>query len=232
MHEAEGVHGATGPPEILIVGASSGIGEALHRHFKAAGRKVVGTYKNNKRDGMVWLDTHNVQFLKTYLDGWARRMTLIHCAGMNHDGMGHRMDPLEFRHCLNENILSAFNVARYALPSMRKHEWGRIIFFGSVVPDLGVAGTPAYSAAKAALWGLTKTLAIENASLGITVNCLDLGYFEMGMGTRLTAPQKQAALGRIPQSRFGTAEAVVAAVEFLERCDYITGERVRVAGGL
>ena len=113
---------------------------------------------------------------------------------------------------------------------MRECGWGRIIFLSSVVGEKPQLGTSSYAASKSGLYGLTKALAIENASKGITVNCLNLGYFDIGMINEI--PDQQAIKDKIPFKEFGDPSNIRAAVQFLVQSDYTTGSIIDINGGL
>jgi NAD(P)-dependent dehydrogenase (short-subunit alcohol dehydrogenase family) len=115
---------------------------------------------------------------------------------------------------------------------MREKGWGRIINLTSVVGQRGIAGTCAYAASKAGIEALTRTIAVENATKGITANCLALGYFETGMINTIPEPLQDKIRGSIPMGRFGTVLELEHAVRFLIDADYVTGATINVNGGL
>ena len=115
---------------------------------------------------------------------------------------------------------------------MRKKRYGRIILFSSVVPQIGVPGTSAYSASKAGLWGLTKTVAIENATYGITINTVNLGYFNIGMIKDVPTELLNKIIISIPMEKLGDPINILKTVEYLISTDYITGSQINLNGGL
>jgi acetoacetyl-CoA reductase/3-oxoacyl-[acyl-carrier protein] reductase len=115
---------------------------------------------------------------------------------------------------------------------MREQGYGRIINFSSVVAQKGIPGTSAYAASKAALWGLTKSIAVENASKGITINNLNLGYFDIGMIKDVPDEMLSIIKKSIPQQKLGEPENILKAVEFLINADYMTGSSIDLNGGL
>lgn len=123
-------------------------------------------------------------------------------------------------------------MCRAMLPFMRQQEWGRIINISSIVGQVGVPGTVAYSASKSGLFGLTRTLAVENASRNITVNTLALGYFSVGMINVIRPEIQEQIKAKIPMKRFGDPHNVELAIRFLIECDYITGATININGGL
>jgi acetoacetyl-CoA reductase/3-oxoacyl-[acyl-carrier protein] reductase len=130
------------------------------------------------------------------------------------------------------NLVGTFNVIRALLPEMRKNNYGRIINFSSVVAQIGIPGTSAYAASKSGLWGMTKALAAENALKGITVNSLNLGYFEIGMGEALSAELQRKIKEKIPTNEFGDKKNILNAVNFLIDSDYVNGTCLNINGGL
>ena len=123
-------------------------------------------------------------------------------------------------------------MSRALLPIMRQQEWGRIIYVSSIVGQMGIAGTCAYSASKAGLFGLTRTLAAENAAKNITVNTLSLGYFDVGMINVIKPDMREQIKEKIPMRRFGNHNALEAGIKFLIDCDYITGTTININGGI
>jgi NAD(P)-dependent dehydrogenase (short-subunit alcohol dehydrogenase family) len=160
---------------------------------------------------------------------------LINNAGISIDATTVKYDIRAWDRVLKTNITGAFYCSKYSLPSMIEQKWGRIINISSVVGQIGVMGTPAYTASKSALIGFTKTLAKEVARKGITVNCLSLGYIQGG-GLLDTVPDKiaEGMLARIPLGRFGKPEDITGAINYLvsEKASYITGQTININGGL
>jgi 3-oxoacyl-[acyl-carrier protein] reductase len=159
---------------------------------------------------------------------------LINNAGITRDGLAMRMKPADWDLVLKINLTGAFLAAQQALPGMMKNRWGRIVNMASVVGQAGSPGQANYVASKAALIGLTKALAQEMGSRGITVNAVAPGYIETDMTSVLPEAVKQKFLASIPLGRAGTIADVAAAVKFLVSDDasYITGHVLAVNGGM
>ena len=159
---------------------------------------------------------------------------LINNAGITRDGLAMRMKPADWDLVLKINLTGAFFAAQQALPGMMKNRWGRIVNMASVVGQAGSPGQANYVASKAALIGLTKALAQEMGSRGITVNAVAPGYIETDMTRVLPEAVKQKYLASIPLGRAGTIADVAAAVKFLVSDDasYITGHVLAVNGGM
>lgn len=162
-----------------------------------------------------------------------KSLVLINCAGVSYNAFAHKADPAAWQDVIATNLVGTFNMTRAFLPLMREQGYGRVINIGSVVAQRAVPGTSAYAASKAALWGLARALAVENASKGITVNNINLGYSDIGMGqTQISAPQKQDLLTKIPTGRFGSPEEIVTTVEFLIQNAYVNGTSIDLNGAL
>jgi len=159
---------------------------------------------------------------------------LVNNAGITRDGLAVRMKPADWDLVLKINLSGAFFAAQQALPGMMRNRWGRIVNISSVVGQAGSPGQANYVASKAALIGLTKALAQEMGSRGITVNAVAPGYIETDMTRVLPEAVKQKYLASIPLGRAGTMEDVAAAVKFLVSDDasYITGHVLAVNGGM
>jgi 3-oxoacyl-[acyl-carrier protein] reductase len=159
---------------------------------------------------------------------------LVNNAGITRDGLAMRMKPADWDLVLKINLTGAFFAAQQALPGMMKNRWGRIVNMASVVGQAGSPGQANYVASKAALIGLTKALAQEMGSRGITVNAVAPGYIETDMTKVLPEAVKQKYLASIPLGRAGTIADVAAAVKFLVSDDasYITGHVLAVNGGM
>ena len=159
---------------------------------------------------------------------------LVNNAGITRDGLAMRMKPADWDLVLKINLTGAFLAAQQVLPGMMKNRWGRIVNMASVVGQAGSPGQANYVASKAALIGLTKALAQEMGSRGITVNAVAPGYIETDMTSVLPDAVKQKYLASIPLGRAGTIADVAAAVKFLVSDDasYITGHVLAVNGGM
>jgi 3-oxoacyl-[acyl-carrier protein] reductase len=145
-----------------------------------------------------------------------------------------RLKDDDFDRVLAVNLKGAVACARAAIKTMMRARTGRVIFLSSVVGEMGNAGQTAYAASKAALLGVTKSLAREYASRGITVNAVAPGFIETDMTQNLPPDAKSAMLAAIPLGRIGTADDVAAAILYLasEEAAYVTGQTLRVNGGM
>ena len=158
---------------------------------------------------------------------------LINNAGIVRDNLAVTMSDTEWMDVINTNLNAQFYYARKALRNMVKKRYGKIVFITSVTGMTGNPGQANYSAAKAGLSGLTKTLAAEYAKKGITINCVAPGYTETDMSKRISSTKKKEILKTIPMGRIGQPEEIASLVAFLvsEEAAYITGQEIAVDGG-
>jgi 3-oxoacyl-[acyl-carrier protein] reductase len=159
---------------------------------------------------------------------------LVNNAGLTRDGLAMRMKDEDFETVLNVNLVSGFRLARAALRGMMKKRWGRIVSITSIVGHTGNPGQANYAASKAGLTGMTKALAQEVASRGITVNCVAPGFVTSAMTDALNDEQKARISATIPMARMGDPAEVAAAVLYLASTEaaYVTGQTIHVNGGM
>lgn len=224
---------------VFINGASKGIGRFLLESYLNSNETVVGTYNNtmphDKLDNYIKLDIRNWVQVETVLEELIKKyddITLINCSGINYNAFAHKTDINNWAEVVNINLISTFNIIRLFLPQMRAQNFGRIINFSSVVAQKGVPGTSAYAASKSALWGMTKSIAVENASKNVTINNINLGYFDIGMISSVPEEFKEIIKKQIPTGKFGEKRQILNVVEYIRNCDYLTGTSVDLNGGL
>lgn len=159
---------------------------------------------------------------------------VVNNAGITRDGLMMRMSDDDWQAVLDLNLSAAFRVSRGALRGMAKRRWGRIISISSVVGKMGNAGQANYAAAKAGLTGMTKSLARELASRGVTANCIAPGFIDTAMTQGLNEGQQQTMLDGIPAGKFGSPTDVAGPAVFLasEESAYVTGQTLHVNGGM
>ena len=235
-----------------VTGASRGIGRAVALTLGRAGFEIVAastTIENNsefaaemRAAGANFLAINlNSESAESIKEAFGRALkekgridVLVNNAGIARDGLAVRMKPADWDVVLRTNLDGAFFAIQQALPGMMRNRWGRIINISSVVGQAGGAGQVNYAASKAALIGLSKSLAQELGCRGITVNVVAPGYIATDMTKGLPEERKQKILAAIPVERIGTPEDVAAAVKFLasEEAGYITGHVLAVNGGM
>ena len=233
----------------LITGASGGLGSAMARVLHAQGATVA--LHGTRRDALDALAAElkdRVHVLVTNLSdseavdklipdaeaAMGQLDILINNAGITRDGLILRMKDADFLDVINVNLAVSFKLCRAAVKGMMKRRFGRIINISSVVGVTGNPGQVNYVASKAGLIGLTKSLAQEVGSRGITVNAVAPGFITSAMTEKLNEDQKARILGNIPMGRMGEGAEVAAAVVYLASTEaaYITGQTLHVNGGM
>ena len=233
----------------LVTGASGGIGGAIARalHGQGAAVALSGTRVQALEDLALELGggAHVIPadlaeadaaaaLAGQAQDAMGRIDILVNNAGKTRDNLLLRMKDEEWEDVLELNLTSAFRLTRAALRGMMKNRWGRIISITSVVGVTGNPGQANYCASKAGLNGMTKSIAIEIASRGITANCVAPGFIVTAMTDGLTEAQKETLLSAIPARRLGVVEDVASGVVYLasEEASYVTGQTLHVNGGM
>lgn len=225
---------------VIITGASKGIGKYLFDKFIEAGEIVYGTYnstypKTEHEEYYTKVDISNYSDVINWIEIIKSKITkliLINCAGNNYNSFAHKADIAKWSKIVEVNLIGTFKVINAVLPIMREQEYGRIINLSSVVAQIGVPATSAYSSSKAGLWGLTRSIAVENATKGITINNLNLGYYNIGMISQVPDEYQKILKEKIPTRDFGDPENIFNAVKFLIETDYISGTSIDINGAL
>ena len=225
---------------MVITGASGGLGSYLVQQF-ANECQIIGTFNTRQPEigranvSYYQVDVSNAESVERFvrsLNSELKQIVLVNLAGISIDGMAHKMPEDVWDRVVDTNLKGTFLMCRALLPIMRDQGWGRIINISSIVAQKGVMGTVAYSASKGGIFSLTRTLAVENAIKGITVNALALGYFEVGMINVLKPEMKELVLSTIPMRKFGHPRNIELAIRFLIEADYVTGAVININGGL
>ncbi|MSP24634.1 MAG: glucose 1-dehydrogenase [Myxococcales bacterium] len=237
----------------LVTGGSRGIGRAICETLAAQGAHVVVNYVRGEaaarevvlaieaRGGTAEIAGFDVSDMKVAEESVAaiakkhgRLDILVANAGVAVDGLLLRVKEDDLDQLFAINVKGSLGCARAAIKTMMRAKCGRVIFLSSVVAEMGNAGQVGYAASKAALLGVTKTLAREYASRGITVNAVAPGFIETDMTAAIAEPARVELQKAIPLGRIGTTAEVAAAVAFLasDEAAYITGQTLRVNGGM
>jgi len=233
----------------LVTGASGGIGGAIARSLHAQGATVgLGGRNEEALNALAGELGENVHALPASLDdaeaaaGLVKAAEqamgsveiLVNNAGLTRDMLAIRMSDEDWAAVIEVNLTASFRLSRAVLRGMMKARWGRIVNIASVVGAIGNPGQSNYVASKAGLTGMSKALAAEVASRGITVNCVAPGFISTAMTDALSDDQKSALQGRIPAGRFGEPNDVAGCVAFLasDEAGYVTGQTLHVNGGM
>jgi 3-oxoacyl-[acyl-carrier protein] reductase len=232
----------------LITGASGGIGEAIAKEFIAQGAKVILTGRNEAKLKECSANAESCDYIVSDLasDGSPEKLVadtiekfgridiLINNAGITKDTLLMRMTDDQFDEVINTNLRACFQLCRAAISPMMKNRFGRIINMSSIIGTIGGAGQANYAASKGGIVAMTKSIAAEVASRGITANCIAPGFIKTPMTDGLPEELKDAYLKQIPAGRFGEPVDIANACVFLasDMASYINGQTLHINGGL
>ena len=233
----------------LVTGASRGIGQAIATDLASRGVHVIGTatstagaeaieahFAANKLSGQGVVanvdDSSAIEALIASLLEEGPIEILVHNAGITRDNLSMRMKDADWDAVIETNLSAVFRLSRLVMRPMMKQRYGRIVHVTSVVGHLGNAGQANYAAAKAGVEGMSRSLARELGSRGITVNCVAPGFIDTDMTRSLGDSVTTGLLAQIPLGRLGRAAEVAHAVGFLCEADYVTGATIHVNGGM
>jgi 3-oxoacyl-[acyl-carrier protein] reductase len=233
----------------LVTGATGGLGGAMARALHGQGASL--TLSGTRQDALEQLaqelgsrvhirtcnlgDKDDVEALVPFAEQAMGQLDiLVNNAGITRDGLFMRMKDEDWEQVLAVNLTSTFRLSRAAVRGMMKRRFGRIISITSVVGVTGNAGQGNYAASKAGMIGMTKSLAAEVASRGITANCVAPGFISSPMTDVLNDKQREAILTTIPAGRLGTGDEIAASVVWLasREAAYVTGQTIHVNGGM
>jgi len=233
----------------LVTGATGGLGAEIARALHKQGAHVAlsGTRKEKlealakelgDRTTILPCDLSNIESTQKLISEAETALggldILVNNAGLTQDGLMLRMSDDQWGKVIEVNLSSAFRLSREAIKGMMKQRSGRIINITSIVGVTGNAGQANYAASKAGLIGLSKSLAAEVATRGITVNCIAPGFIESPMTDVLNEKQRERILGEIPQGEIGSPLDIAAAVVYLasNEAKYMTGQTLHINGGM
>jgi 3-oxoacyl-[acyl-carrier protein] reductase len=235
----------------LVTGASRGIGAAIAQELALRGMKVIGTATTQDGAGKIThalaahagckgaaLDVNDAAAAESLIDSIVKEhgalQVLVNNAGITRDMLAMRLKDEDWDAVLDTNLKAVFRMSRAVIRTMMKQRYGRIVNITSVVGASGNAGQANYAAAKAGVAGMTRALARELGSRGITVNCVAPGFIETDMTASLPEEQQKALLAQIPLGHLGKPADVAHAVAFLAspQAGYVTGQEIHVNGGM
>ena len=234
--------------KILITGASGGIGKSLVKKFVSLEGNVLATGTKTEKLDALKKEFPNINILKfdisdhskieEFIENVSSQLVgldvLINNAGINMDNLSLRMKDEEWKKVIDVNLGSTFFLCKHAIKKMLKNKYGRIVNITSIVGHTGNLGQANYAASKAAIIGMSKSLAIEYAKKNITINCVSPGFIQSKMTDNIIESIKAVLTSRIPMAKLGTGEDVSNTVAFLssDAASYITGETIHVNGGM
>ena len=234
--------------KILITGATGAIGRSLVKKFVSLQGNVLATGTKSEKLDLLKKDFPKINILKfdisehskieEFIENVSSQIVgldiLVNNAGINMDNLSLRMKDEEWKKVINVNLSSTFFLCKYAIKKMLKNKYGRIVNITSIVGHTGNLGQANYSASKAGMVAMSKSLAIEYAKKNITINCVSPGFIQSDMTMNIAEKVKLYLTSRIPMGRLGTGEDVSNCVAFLSSSEasYITGETIHVNGGM
>ena len=234
---------------IIVTGASGGIGNSIVKKLNQAGANILASGTRIEKLEELKKNFENIKILKfdisqsdkiaefienaTYeLDGSLDG--LVNNAGITQDNLAIRMSLEEWQKVININLTSTFLMSKFAIKKMLKNKSGKIVNITSVVGHTGNLGQANYTASKAAIVAMSKSLAIEYAKKNININCISPGFIKTAMTDNIDEKFKEVIVSKIPSARLGEPDDIANAVLFLssDQSDYINGETIHVNGGM
>jgi len=234
---------------IIVTGASGGIGNSIVEKLYESGANILATGTRVEKLEELKKKFNNINVLKfdisqhEKVEEFIQAATealggsldcIVNNAGITKDNLTIRMNLEEWTKVIDINLTSTFLMCKYSIKKMLKNKAGKIINITSVVGHTGNAGQANYTASKAGIVAMSKSLAIEYAKKNINVNCISPGFISTAMTDQTDEKHKEAIIAKIPSNRLGKPEDIANAVTFLssDKSDYITGETIHVNGGM
>ncbi|MGB0868611.1 MAG: SDR family NAD(P)-dependent oxidoreductase [Flavobacteriales bacterium] len=224
---------------IIITSVSRGIGKYLFEYYLGKGENVIGFYNTTKpqtETSLIYkVDVSNPKSVADFVSNCKQKLehiTLINTAGISYNATAHKAKIEDWKNVLDVNLIGSFNVIQSVLPIMREGSFGRIINFSSVVAQKGIIGTSAYATSKSGLWGLAKSIAVENGSKNITINNINLGYFNIGMIEQVPENYLNTLINSIPAKRLGNPIEITNTIDYIMNTGYLNGVSIDLNGGL
>jgi 3-oxoacyl-[acyl-carrier protein] reductase len=235
--------------KIIVTGASGGIGSSIVEKLYNVGADILATgtriekleelKKKFKKIKVLKFDISQHEKIEEFINNATNELggtldCIVNNAGITKDNLTIRMSLEEWTKVININLTSTFLMSKYSIKKMLKNKSGKIINITSVVGHTGNAGQANYTASKAGIVAMSKSLAIEYAKKNINVNCISPGFISTAMTDQIDEKFKESIIAKIPSNRLGKPEDIANAVVFLssEMADYITGETLHVNGGM
>lgn len=236
---------------VIVTGSSKGIGAQIAKEVAKQGANVVVNYNSSAKGAekvvaeietlggtavAVKANVSNLDDAKNLIEQtiaqYGRVDILVNNAGITRDKTFRKMDADSWYEVINTNLNSVFHTTSAVINHMLEQKFGRIINISSIVGQAGAFGQTNYAASKAGIIGFTKSLALETAKSGITVNAICPGYILTEMTAEIPANVMEQIVARIPAKRMGTTSEIAEAVVYLAKADYVTGQCINVNGGV
>ncbi len=234
---------------IIITGATGGIGNSIIKRLYNAGANILATGTKKEKLEELKKKFQNIQILKfdisqtedleNFIEEATKQLEgkldcIVNNAGITQDNLAIRMSIKEWKKVIDINLTSTFLLSKFAIKKMLKNKKGKIINITSIVGHTGNLGQTNYTASKAGIVAMSKSLAIEYAKKNININCISPGFIKTAMTDKIDEKFKEVIISKIPSARLGEPEDVANAVIFLasSQSDYINGETLHVNGGM
>jgi 3-oxoacyl-[acyl-carrier protein] reductase len=234
---------------IIVTGATGGIGNSIIKKFSHAGAKILATGTRIEKLEEIKKEHENIKILKfdisqsdkiqDFIENATKELGgsldgIINNAGITQDNLSIRMSLEEWQKVIDINLTSTFLMCKFAIKKMLKNKSGKIVNITSVVGHTGNLGQANYTASKAGIVAMSKSLAIEYAKKNINVNCISPGFIKTAMTDSIDEKFKEVIISKIPSAKLGEPDDIANAVLFLssDQSDYINGETIHVNGGM
>jgi 3-oxoacyl-[acyl-carrier protein] reductase len=234
---------------IIVTGASGGIGNAIIKRLNEAGANILASGTRIEKLEQLKKDFEGIKILKfdisqndkieEFIENATNELGgsldgIVNNAGITQDNLAIRMSLEEWQKVININLTSTFLMSKFAIKKMLKNKSGKIVNITSVVGHTGNMGQANYTASKAAIVAMSKSLAVEYAKKNININCISPGFIKTAMTDKIDEKFKEIIVSKIPSARLGAPDDIANAVLFLssDQSDYINGETLHVNGGM
>ena len=234
---------------IIVTGASGGIGNSIVKKLSESGANILATgtriekleklKKEFEKIKILKFDISQSEKIEEFIENATKELggsldCIVNNAGITQDNLAIRMSLDEWRNVIDINLTSTFLMSKFAIKKMLKNKSGKIVNITSVVGHTGNLGQANYTASKAGIVAMSKSLAIEYAKKNINVNCISPGFIKTAMTEKIDDKFKETIISKIPSARLGEPEDIANAVDFLcsDKSSYINGETLHVNGGM
>jgi len=234
---------------IIVTGASGGIGNSIIKRLNEAGANILASgtriekleelKKNFEKIKILKFDISQSEKIEEFIENATKELGgsldgIINNAGITQDNLAIRMSLDEWQKVININLTSTFLMCKFAIKKMLKNKSGKIVNITSVVGHTGNLGQANYTASKAGIVAMSKSLAVEYAKKNININCISPGFIKTAMTDKIDEKFKEVIISKIPSARLGDPDDIANAVLFLssDQSDYINGETIHVNGGM